>query len=222
MHIVAVIPARGGSKTIPDKCIKPLCGIPLIEYTINAVKKTKAPLTEWFVFTDKYTQYKTLGIERPDSVSHDQSKMIDTLSSAVCRYERAVADEADVVILLQPCSPFLYPDDIEEALTKFIDSKCKSLVSVTTTYALKKFYNERGMSMEYGEYQKQSDGDLYVRNGAIFIMDRSYLRNGYIYGPEPEFYFMPKLRSIEIDDEEDFLMAEALINQKVVGIPWRS
>ncbi len=215
-HIVAVIPARGGSKTIPDKSIFPIARKPLIEYTIDAVKKTQAPITEWFVFTDKYVQYKTLGIERPASVSGDSVTMTETLNVAVNIYERLVGFESDIVILLQPCCPFLFPEDIEEALRKFRESGKKSLVSVTTTYSFKKMYNELGHSLEYGEYRKQDDKDIYVRNSAIFIMDRAYLRKGYIYGPEPEFYFMPKIRSIDIDTMEDVVIAEALIKAKVV------
>ena len=131
--IIAIIPARGGSKGIIDKNIKPLHGKPLICYTIEEALKSK--YLDWvYVSTDSLSIAKTSNtcgariIERPNELAADDSPTNDTIHHAMdiikCEYE------PDVVILLQPTSPLRNANDIDDAIELFLTNDCNSLISV--------------------------------------------------------------------------------------------
>ncbi len=215
MNTIAIIPARGGSETIVDKNILPIAGKPLIEYTIEAVKNAKCIIDErhWFVYTDKYTDYNTMGIIRPKIVSGSQTPMNITISKAIETYEFLYGN-IDNVILLQPNCPFLNGSDIDKAyeiFSKGIHEGHDCLVSVMVAYNEKKYY-KNGHPLKTGLFCKQVDRALYQRNSAIFIFKKSLLRSrGLIFDEHPLFYKMPRWRSIDIDRKEDVFMAECLI-----------
>jgi len=121
MFVLGLIPARGGSKGIKDKNIYPLCGKPLIEYTIEAAEKSE--LDDWFVFTDKYTQYRTYGIKRPANYSKGEyASILKWLRYAVEQYEK-VKQSIDAVMILQPTSPLRSVDDIDNAIQLFMEAQ---------------------------------------------------------------------------------------------------
>lgn len=220
MHTVAIIPARGGSETIVDKNILPIAGKPLIEYTIDAISKVQEPgIKRWFVYTDKYIDYKTLGIVRPKIVSENNTPMSVAISKAIESYEFLYGN-IDNIILLQPNCPFLTPADIENAYYIFMQAIYRGLnclVSVTKAYNEKKYYRN-GTPFRSGVYRKQVDKPLMQRNSAIFIFKKSLLRSrGLIFDDEPAFYEMPRWRSIDIDDEKDVFMAECLLRGGILN-----
>ena len=201
MFVLGLIPARGGSKGIKDKNIYPLCGKPLIEYTIEAAEKSE--LDDWFVFTDKYTQYRTYGIKRPANYSKGEyASILKWLRYAVEQYEK-VKQSIDAVMILQPTSPLRSVDDIDNAIQLFMEAQiidCQSLYS--------------GCYMRIKEKHK-IDGKRvdphFQRNGAIFITRRDLIDKGKVWNREPLEFHMPKIRSVDIDNMEDMTIAESIL-----------
>jgi CMP-N,N'-diacetyllegionaminic acid synthase len=201
--MLAIIPARGGSE-FKDKNIKPLCGIPLIEHTIEAV--TKSRLTDWFVFTDKYTQYKTLCINRLTKHSKGAyNSVVEWLPYAISEFERVSNKEVEDICLLQPTSPLRTYTDIDNAVSMYFLSGKDSLVSG--------YY----MRIKTNEVDHKTKPLHFQRNGAIFIFKKSMVETGRLWNNDTVLFEMPKSRSIDIDTEDDFFIAEA-IKEKLCGI----
>lgn len=203
--ILGIIPARGGSAEIQDKNIKPLNGIPLIEYTISAAENSKR-LDDWFVFTDKYRQYKTYDIERPDYYSKGEyGSVMKWLPYAIDQYEVKTGREVDSVMLLQPTSPLRTAEDIDSAIHIYIDNHINSLYSgYNMRLKHKSFMDGKGNSSKY-----------FQRNGAIFLAEKEMILEGYLWDHMNVYYFeMPKSRSVDIDNMDDFFVAESIIKNR--------
>jgi CMP-N,N'-diacetyllegionaminic acid synthase len=204
MFILGIIPARGNSQTIKDKNIYPICGKPLIEYTIDAAKDSI--LNDWFVFTDKYTQYKTLDIERPKQLAEGQhNSVVHWLPYAIKSYETKTGNKVDAVCLLQPTSPLRTCNDINKAITVYKQTYSTSLYS---GYDLPLKHKNKIFS-------KWENIPHFQRNGGIFITDIRLLKDGVLWDQYALEYTMPKVRSIDIDTMEDMKTAESLIRNGV-------
>ncbi|TFH42200.1 MAG: acylneuraminate cytidylyltransferase family protein [ANME-2 cluster archaeon] len=221
--IHAIIPARGGSKGIAGKNIKPLNGKPLICHTIEETLKSKY-IDRAFVSTDDLSIAKTSKncgaeiIERPDELARDESPTIDAIFHAIDTIKDA--SEHDVIILLQPTSPLRNFVDIDTALETFMKNDCDSLISMCkvehSPYWCFKYDDEKLKPLFGDEYLKMRRQDLpciYRPNGAIYITAvKSLYKNNGFYCDKIVPYIMPPERSIDIDDEIDFRLAELLIN----------
>lgn len=200
MFIVGIIPARGESRTIKDKNIYPLNGKPMIEYTIEAAENSL--LNDWFVFTDKYSNYKTLGIERPEKFSRGEYGSVRKwIKYAVEQYEKRVGHKVDAVMLLQPTSPLRTAEDINNAIKLFSKYNIDSLYS--------------GYYMRIKEKIKIDGKKIephFQRNGAIFISNRDIIQNSKMLWSKNVFEFeMLKSHSIDIDDLDDMFIAESIL-----------
>lgn len=201
--ILGIIPARGESDKIKDKNIRLLNGTPLIEYTICHAMLSL--LSDWFVFTEKYTNYKTLGIKRLTKFSQGEyNSVIHWLPYAISQYEQLKQCYVDVVCLLQPTSPLRTYVDIDRAINLFIMSGVHSLTS--------------GSLMRI-KVDNKVDGkgnkEHYQRNGAIFMFDKYQISTGKLFDKNTYKMVMPKSRSIDIDTLEDFFIAESLLKNNV-------
>ena len=201
--ILGIIPARGESSKIKDKNIQLLNGVPLIEYTICHAMLSL--LSDWFVFTEKYTNYKTLGIKRLTKFSQGEyNSVIHWLPYAISQYEQLKGCYVDVVCLLQPTSPLRTYVDIDRAINLFIMSGVHSLTS--------------GSLMRI-KVDNKVDGkgnkEHYQRNGAIFMFDKYQISTGKLFDKNTYKMVMPKSRSIDIDTLEDFFIAESLLKNNV-------
>ena len=126
-RILGVIPARGGSKGVPDKNIYQLSGKPLIAYTIEAGLKSRL-LTDMIVSTNSQkikevaVQYgATVPFMRPEELSNDSTLAIPTIQHAVAAYEDVVGYRYDYIIMLQPTAPLRRSEDIDNSLQELID-----------------------------------------------------------------------------------------------------
>jgi CMP-N,N'-diacetyllegionaminic acid synthase len=208
MYILGVIPARGNSQGIKDKNIYPLLGRPLIEYTIEAAENSH--LSDYVVFTDKYTQYIRHGIERPKQYSEGEyNSVAKWMPYLISEYEQIRRGRVDAVCLLQPTSPLRTTDDIDKAIRLYRQTYSTSLYS---GYELKIKHKDK-------VFDKSINKPHFQRNGAIFItdkkmiMDEGKLWDDYVFEME-----MPYSRSIDIDTKEDMFMAEALLRHGVKGV----
>ena len=228
MRIVGLIPARGGSKGIPRKCITPCAGRPLLEYSCLAALGARR-LEATFLSTDDEEIARigrATGLQvpfmRPPELAQDDTPMIPVLKHALGEIENRLG-KIDGLLLLQPTSPLRESQHINEAIALFESSDAETVVSVqelphhfSPVSALTKdsqgwvspFFDDSGAT----PLRRQDKPKLFARNGpSILIIKPSRLETGSLYGPRTMGYLMPKPASIDIDDAEDLVIAEALI-----------
>lgn len=221
--VLAIIPARGGSKGIPGKNIKCLCGHPLIAYTINAALKSRY-VDDVLVSTDSEeiarisNQY---GAEtpflRPSHLAQDTSKSVDALVHAR-DYMRSNNRVYDSVVLLQPTSPLRRASDIDGAIESYYSHGRIGVASVqeaAESPVLTRHMDEFGllhplMPMS-SSVRRQDMPKFFHVNGAIYVNDFSSLNTGTSLNDNPVAYLMSKDVSIDIDSLDDFLRAQEIL-----------
>lgn len=207
--MIAIIPARGGSKRLPGKNIKLLNGKPLIAYTIEAALKCKE-ITKVIVTTDDEEIAKVSekygaivpGL-RPKELSSDTASSNDVVKYIVELIEDRDKIVIDTCILLQPTSPLRNKNHIEEALMLFRNKNADTVISFTKeSHPLhwNKYMNEDGVLEDIGLTLKES----YYPNGAIYVLSAKSIKTGVYYTDKSYGYIMDKTCSIDIDTQEDW------------------
>jgi len=221
--ILAITLARGGSKRLPGKNIKELEGIPLIEYTIRAAKNSKK-ITRFLVSTDDQkiaNIAKNAGAEvpflRPSSLSNDQASPIDGCLHALKELKKREGYEPDIVVLLQPTSPFRTEKHIDEALHLLKQKNAESVISACPLeHELDTFrcINKEGKMSPIFPFTQDIDSNFSDRvrlNGAIYaIKTATLLQHQSFYTQNTYPYLMKAKESIDIDTAFDFEVATAL------------
>jgi len=222
--ILAVIPARGGSKRLPNKNILSLKGKPLISWTIDEASKSKY-IDKVIVSTDSKEiaeLSRKLKAEvpfvRPEYLSSDSADSISVIKHAIEFYK----NEYDYAVLLQPTSPLRKVADIDKAI-ELLSEEVQSVVSVTECEhsplwtntlpkdsSLKSFINP-----EIKNTRSQDLPTFFRLNGAIYVAEVDYMiRNNGFFGDNSKAYVMPQDLSVDIDTQIDFLLAELLIEKQ--------
>jgi CMP-N-acetylneuraminic acid synthetase len=229
--ILAVIPARGGSKDVPRKNIRLVAGKPLIAYTIEAALAVRHRLHRLIVSTDdaEITEVaRRYGADvpfmRPAELAGDKAPMIPVLQHAVHAVEAADNLRIDWVLLLQPTAPFRTPEDIEAALDLAARGGCDSVISVVQVFAvhpilMKRIENYRLVPFcteeKEGTRRQDYQPPAYMRNGAIYLTRRDVLmEQNSIWGQVIRPYIMPEERSVSIDSELDLKLAELMLAER--------
>jgi CMP-N-acetylneuraminic acid synthetase len=204
--LLAIVPARGGSKGIPRKALCPLNGVPLIEYTLRAARESNLDAVLISTDDEAIARFGS-SIMRPPELAQDDTPMLPVVEHAL-----EVCGPVDAVMLLQPTSPLRTAIDINGALALWETAdKPRCLVSVCAGIHPKKLYTLDGKPfITQTPYDKHKDG-VYTRNGAIFITSIELLNERRLFDDSPLLYVMPKTRSVDIDDYEDLKIAEALL-----------
>lgn len=228
MNTLGVIPARGGSKAIPGKNIKRLAGRPLIEYTINAAKESI--LDEICVSTDSARiadVANSLGVRvimRPESLGTDDTPTLPVVQHAV----RHAAEDYDYIVTLQPTSPFRTYAHINAALSMMAENiEADSLVSITKVPHNMSPYSILSrcgstvspfIKQEQELLRRQEKPQFFARNGAaIYITPVDNLKH-FIFGGKVLGFEMDRVSSLDIDELEDFKLAEAILSARRAGI----
>lgn len=226
--ILAIIPARGGSKGLPRKNVKFLAGKPLIVWTIQAALGSKY-LNRIIVSTeDKQIAEisKKFGVEilnRPKYLATDTAKTIDVVLHVLKVLEKKQYIP-DILVLLQPTSPLRQTSDIDKALEIFLKNKnkCESVISVCKLEPflywslklvgnyLKPFFNKKLFLKRRQDLPK-----IFFPNGAIYITTPKIIKKyKSFYPPKIMPYFMPKEKSIDIDNLVEFKLVELILKSK--------
>lgn len=235
MKILGIITARGGSKGIPGKNLKPLAGRALLAYTVDAARDSGA-LDRVILSTEDAAiadAVRTLGCEvpfmRPEELSRDETPHLPVIQHAAQWMREHAAYQADAVMILQPTSPLRSADDITAAARLLESSGADSVVSVTAVSAhahpmrmLR--IDERGNAVLFatGEpvrrriNRRQDLPDAWVMNGAIYACRTSLLFDAQpsLYGDRVAAYAMPPERSVSIDDVDDWAAAERALARR--------
>lgn len=228
--MLAIIPARSGSKGVPKKNIKELAGAPLISYTIKAAKKSEF-ITRVIVSTDSEeiadvaTKYGAeVPFLRPAELATDDAKAIDVYLYTIERLNLENDEQINEFLVLLPTSPLRNYMDIDQAIKIFKKKNADSVISVTETeYPPQwiKRISEKGILEDYiqglNNLNRQEYEKTYIPNGAIYIFKYNVLKKEYNYYTDKTYpYIMPNIRSIDIDTPLDFMIAEYLIKNNLV------
>lgn len=225
MKNIAIIPARSGSKGLKDKNIKILNGKPLIAYTIEAAQKSNL-FDEIFVSTDSKI-YAGIADEwgasvpflRNKELSSDTASSWDVVKDTLLSYKK-IGKDFDTVALLQPTSPLRKFNDIVKAYELMKTKNASAIVAVCEVDHSPLWCNtlpddgllQNFINPELTKIPRQSLPPYYRINGAIYIVKTDILNStDNIYNEKCYAVVMHKENSIDIDDETDFRIAEALI-----------
>ena len=229
--VLAVIPARGGSKGVPRKNIRMVGGKPLIAYTIDAALAVKNRLHRLIVSTDDAEiagVAQDYGAEapfmRPADLGGDRVPMAPVLKHAIQAIEEMDGIQLDWVLLLQPTCPFRAPEDILAALELAAAGGCDSVISVVRVLAhhpilMKKIENDRLLPFMIEEVEGTRRQDYnppaYMRNGSIYLTRRDNLMKYHsIWGKVIRPYIMPEERSVNVDSEMDMKLVEFMLQDR--------
>jgi CMP-N-acetylneuraminic acid synthetase len=222
--ILGLVTARGGSKRLPGKNIRDFHGKPLIAWTIEAAKASKL-ISDTIVSTDS-TEITSAAEKagawcpfvRPPELASDQASSLDVLKHALLEMKDKFEKNYDWVILLQPTSPLRNVDDIDGAIRLAIEKNAESVISVCQLEHPRSWEGVLPPSLSMGQFffgesepMPKDPQTVYRLNGAVFVCRVSqFLKSPKIYGANSFGYVMPKERSIDIDTQYDFIIAEAL------------
>lgn len=226
MKILGIIPARSGSKGVKNKNIRKLNNKYLIDYTIN--ESLKSNLTDVIVSTDSLEIMqivKDLGgnapFLRPKNLAADNSSSISVVQHAIIEYSKITGLTYDAIMLLQPTCPLRTSLDINSSIDLFMFKDPDSVISV---YNVNGLHPARMKYLDNNNYlidppfaekienqPRQELKPMYIRNGAIYLTKLSEINKGTFKGNKSLAYIMDADKSINIDTEFDFKLAEMLL-----------
>lgn len=232
--ILTIITARGGSKGVPRKNIRMVCGKPLIAYSIEAALEVRERLYRIIVSTDDEEiaeisrQYNAeVPFIRPPELAADKTPTLPVLQHAVRFIEAQDKVRLDWILLLQPTSPLRTASDILTALDLAEAGDCSSVISVVDApihpLFMKKIQNRQLHSFsdvlveKEGTRRQDAQPLAYIRNGAIYLTRRDVLmEQNSIWGESIRPYIMPAERSVNVDRELDLKLAEIILQSRAV------
>ncbi len=224
MKNIAIIPARSGSKGLPDKNIKDLCGKPMLAYTIEAALKSNM-FDEVMVSTDS-EKYADIAREyganvpflRSEKNSSDKASSWDMVEEVLNRY-KDMGETFDTFCLLQPTSPLRTEKNIAEAYSLYDEKQATAVVSVCEVEHSPKWSNTLDDTLSLNGFVKPNDAgqrqqqDTYYRlNGAVYIVDIEHFGQTHFFYDEGAYgYIMDRRESVDVDCGLDFLYAETVM-----------
>lgn len=225
--VLAIIPARGGSKRLPRKNILPIAGKPLIDWTIEAALSSEH-VDEVFVSTDDQEIADVASKHnismpklRPQALSSDYASTQDVIFYTLENF----GNEADIIVILQPTSPLRVAEQIDGAIKLFEKKNAFSVVSVTPCEHPPMWSNTlpEDCSMEgfldTASNKRSQDLGVYFRlNGAVYVYDVAKLKalGVMAYTSESYAYKMSHESSVDIDTQLDFDFAALLLNRALL------
>lgn len=220
-EILAIIPARGGSKGIPHKNIRLIAGKPLLAHTVEDARQTLA-ITRLIVSTDDSEiaavarQYGAEVVWRPEEISGDTATSESALLHTLDHLRNSESYEPDLVVFLQATSPLRQPDDIQNAIETLHSEQADSLFSACPLHGFvwrKEGSQLSSLTYDYRNRQRRQDApeDL-VENGSIYVFKPWVLRQfGNRLGGKIAVYRMRVLDSFQVDEPADLELIEQLI-----------
>lgn len=222
MKPIIVIPARGGSKGIPRKNLRPLGGVPLIAHSIRAalasqfdpriVVSTDDDEIEFFA-----RQFGAEVIRRPVGLATDKIPLDPVIVHAVETAEQKWQEAYDTVITVQPTAPFVTAADIDKAIHQLRVSTLETIISAVEDRHLRWIETPTGIKPDYEKrVNRQQLPMTYRETGAVIACKRDTLNNGTRIGHQVELLLIDKERSVDIDDYHDWWLSESIFGRKKI------
>lgn len=224
MKILAVIPARGGSKGIPRKNMRLMSGKPLISYAIENALNCEY-ITDVVVSSDSEEilafarQFEgVVAMNRDSQLAQDAVTLDPVIYDAVSRYEESVGYACDIVVTLQPTSPLLTVNTLNAGIGAFLKSGSDTEISVVNAPHLS-WKRELGKIVpNYKErLNRQQLPPNYLETGAFLITKRSCMTPATRLGSEISVFEVPEVESTDIDSKQDWVVCEALLSKKKIA-----
>lgn len=226
MEILGVIPAREGSKGLPNKNTRKLCGQPMINYTLIEAAKSRY-LTRIILSTDSseiasYTNnFKNIeAYTHPSYLSTDDSPTFPVIKHLV-DHLKTTNYLPDIVVMMRITTPLRIAEDIDSCISKLIETNASSVISVVKLDGIHplrmKIISDEDILKDYCETEgdipkrRQELSPVYIRNGGVYASRIDTIENGGLFGYNPRPYIMPPDRSVNINNELDFLLAEQIM-----------
>ena len=232
--VVCVIPARGGSKGLPGKNIKMFCGKPLIAHTIEQARQSKY-IDRIIVSTDA-EEIAKISLEhgaevpfiRPMELAGDSSSTVDVLLHAINWLEKVDQYGFDILLLLHTTTPLRSVEDIDKCVVLLVDKKADNVFSVAEAHRNPYFnmveINQNGYAalVKQGNFTTRQEAPwVYDMNSSIYVWWKELLKEKKkIFLDKTKIYVMPKERSIDIDDNIDFKIAEIMMAERKKNNEW--
>ena len=221
--MIAIIPARKGSKGLPGKNIKDLIGKPMIAYSIEEALKSKH-ITEVVISTD-CKEIEEVAVKygakspflRPEHLATDNAKAIDNYIYIIDRINKEFGYDVKEFVVLQPTSPLRKVEDIDGSIELFKGKNADSVISYTEEHhpiEWHKYITDEGKFENIFEERlinRQEIKKSYFPNGAVFVFDYELIKQGKYFSDNSYAYIMPRLRSVDVDTIEDFKYIEFLM-----------
>ncbi|OGD88341.1 hypothetical protein A3D81_01140 [Candidatus Curtissbacteria bacterium RIFCSPHIGHO2_02_FULL_40_17] len=221
--IVAIIIARGGSKSIPRKNVLPLGGKPLIAWPIGLA--LSVPRIDRVIVSTDDSEIKAIAnkygaetpFDRPKELADDQTPTLPVLQHAIKYLEDEEGYRCDIVLLLYPTAPFLRKERVEEALDLFQKKKCNSVVSVVRDWGrlwrfdegknkYVPFYPKERVNRQYYKPLYREDGAIYFSKYEVLMKMNKLVDDNSI-----EFVIMDENENVDIDNPSDLLAAQKMV-----------
>ena len=225
MHkVIAIIPARKGSKRLPGKNLMLLGNEPLIVHSINYAIKNNILIDDVYVSTDS-TDISSVALvagakllNRPQKLATDTTSTIDVLKFHVSKDFQNLDDE-DLIVLLQPTSPFRSNSLISQALDIIFNNKCNSLATFTPLnkkYGIIRDGSYIPVNYRIGQRIQEMEPN-YFENGLLYISKVKNIRKGILLDGNTYPLITTDIFSyVDIDEKEDLLFAEYLIREQII------
>ena len=221
MKFVSVIPARKGSKGLPGKNTKLFKGKSLVSYTIEASLSSR-DILKTIVSSDDDEVLEisaTLGAvahKRDARLAQDATRIEDVIADVIEAYQ--LSDHFDALVLLQPTSPLRSSADINNSINIFRTEKSNTLYSVCEAphHPYKMFIKNDSITPLFGRDNlskpRQHLPTVFMQNGAVYILNlRAFMESNRLFNEPVAYYQMELSRSVDIDTQVDFLLAETLV-----------
>gem|GEM_PF-84679 len=228
LNVVAIIPARGGSKGIPRKNVQILAGKPLIAYTIDNALQS-CIVNRVIVSTDepeiaavsKYFESEV--IWRPHEISGDLASSETALLHALNYLQQTEGYEPDITVFLQCTSPLILPEDIDGTIKALLEENADSALAVTPFHYFLWHKDLHGDAVGINHdklvrLRRQEREPQFMETGSIYVMrTRGFKSAAHRFFGKIAMYVMPVERCLEIDDPPDIAIAEALMWERHTG-----
>jgi CMP-N,N'-diacetyllegionaminic acid synthase len=218
-RVLGLVPARGGSKRLPGKNIRPLCGKPLLAWTVEAALGSSL-LDRVVLSSDDEeiigvaAQYGCeVPFRRPAHLADDSTPGVEPVLHALDQL-----DGFDYVVMLQPTSPLRTAEDIDNAVLQCVSRGAPSCVSVVPVAKPQWMFmlDEETHLQPISAEGRESTGTVFLLNGAVYVAHVSMLRQTrLLVGQGTVGYVMPPHRSIDVDTEYDLRVAESLMSRHI-------
>ena len=222
---LAIIPARKGSKGLPNKNILPFLGIPLFLNTVKTLKLSKYEI-DIYISTDSkeiISICKEEGVsfvKRPNEISNDNSTTEEAINHLLSNIQLSNYDN---LILAQCTSPLLTTFDVDEILDVF-ENKIEEVDSIFTCYEdhfpiwnIENNKLSRINHLEEVRQPRQKSKSIFIENGAFYVFKiQHYLKKQSRFCGNTDKFIMSKYKSIDIDNVNDFNIAEYIKNENII------
>jgi len=233
METIAIILARAGSKGLPNKCALPLCGRPMVEYTIDHARQSRCvgPIVVTTDSPEVARVARARGVEvvdRPAELATDTATVDAAARHALETYERERDFRAGIVVLLYANVPIRPPGLIDRAVEHLLRTGCDSVRSVVRVDKqhpdwLHRLQGDRMIKFRPNDiYRRQDLEPLYYHDGAVIVVTRSSLYTPPAHDGDAHAFFgrdrraiiLQPYESVDIDTPADFELAEALLRAR--------